>query len=124
MHLNTVSAGTHLVDSSHITRIGQFLRKTKLDELPQLINVLMGKMSVVGPRPCLLNQEHLVRERKKRDVFSVKPGITGLAQVHHIDMSTPQKLAKYDQFMVKNLKAATYFKMIFLTIYNSPCKIK
>ena len=116
MHLNTVSTGTHLVDSSHITRVGRFLRRTKLDELPQLLNILMGKMSVVGPRPCLLNQECLIRERKKRNIFSVRPGITGLAQINHVDMSTPRKLARYDQLMLKNMSNKFYFHILLNTM--------
>ena len=79
MSIQTESVGTHLVDSTSITGFGRFLRKTKFDELPQLFNVLLGTMSLVGPRPCLPNQVELVEERQKRGVFNVRPGITGLA---------------------------------------------
>ncbi|MGI9316192.1 MAG: sugar transferase [bacterium] len=115
MACQTDSVGTHLVDEASITRLGRFLRKTKLDELPQLFNVLLGQMSLVGPRPCLPNQTELVTERKNRRVFDVRPGITGLAQVNCVDMSTPRKLARYDQIMNKNLCARLYAKIIWAT---------
>jgi O-antigen biosynthesis protein WbqP len=115
MAVNTSSVGTHLVDSASITRLGLFLRKTKLDELPQLINVLLGHMSLVGPRPCLPNQTELVEERDKRGVFEARPGITGLAQVNEVDMSTPRKLARYDAILVKQLTTCLYFKLIVAT---------
>ena len=79
-----------------ITPLGAFLRHTKLDELPQLWNVLKGEMSLVGPRPCLFNQQELINERNKRDVYQALPGITGLAQIQGIDMSTPELLADTD----------------------------
>jgi O-antigen biosynthesis protein WbqP len=115
MAINTSSVGTHLVDSDSITKFGRFLRKTKLDELPQLFNVLVGDMSLVGPRPCLPNQTELVKERDKRGVFEVRPGITGLAQVNEIDMSTPRKLARYDAIMIKQLTIRLYFELILAT---------
>ena len=115
MVIGTQSVGTHLVDPSSITRLGRFLRKTKLDELPQLLNVLLGQMSLVGPRPCLPNQTELIQERVKRGVFEVRPGITGVAQVNDIDMSTPRKLARYDQIMVRRISPMLYFKMIITT---------
>ncbi len=115
MTINTDSVGTHLVDASSITKLGQFLRKTKLDELPQLFNVVCGDMSLVGPRPCLPNQLELITEREKRGVFQVRPGITGLAQVNEVDMSTPRKLARYDQLMNNNIGLKLYVKLIIAT---------
>lgn len=115
MAIGTQSVGTHLVDPSSITGLGRFLRKTKLDELPQLINVLVGHMSLVGPRPCLPNQTELIAERSKRGVFAVRPGITGVAQVNEVDMSTPRKLARYDQIMVKRMGLALYFRVLVAT---------
>ncbi|MCQ4256683.1 sugar transferase [Stutzerimonas stutzeri] len=116
MRVDTVSVATHLANSASITRFGHFLRKTKLDELPQLWNVLKGDMSLVGPRPGLFNQEELTEERAKRGVFDVRPGITGLAQVSAIDMSTPALLAETDQKMIDSLTLADYFKYIFMTV--------
>jgi len=111
----TSSVGTHLVDASSITKLGHFLRRTKLDELPQLFNVLLGCMSLVGPRPCLLNQKELVEERAKRGVFGVRPGITGLAQINDVDMSTPRKLARYDQLMIKRMSLKLYSNLMICT---------
>lgn len=116
MRPDTVSVASHLVDASAITTLGTFLRRTKLDELPQLWNVLKGEMSLVGPRPCLFNQTELISERASRGVFNVKPGITGLAQVNSIDMSTPKELAEADARMLEELTVATYFKYIFMTV--------
>lgn len=116
MRLDTASVATHLASRSSITRFGHFLRRTKLDELPQLWNVLKGEMSLVGPRPGLFNQEELTRERALREVFKVRPGITGLAQISEIDMSTPELLAETDQRMLQHLTLRAYFKYIVLTI--------
>lgn len=116
MRVDTASVATHLASSTSITRFGHFLRKTKLDELPQLWNVLKGDMSLVGPRPGLFNQEELTEERAKRGVFNVRPGITGLAQVSEIDMSTPALLAQTDQKMIESLTLVDYFKYIFMTV--------
>lgn len=116
MHVQTSSVATHLVNPNLITKFGRFLRKTKLDELPQLWNVLKGDMSLVGPRPNLFNQEELIHERSIRGVYYVRPGITGLAQINEIDMSTPKLLAEKDAEMIANLNIANYFKYILLTV--------
>lgn len=116
MRLGTASVASHLVDGSSITPWGRFLRRTKLDELPQLWNVLKGEMSLVGPRPCLFNQEELIRERARRGVFEVRPGITGLAQTKGIDMSTPGLLAETDAIMLNRFSLRDYFRYIFLTV--------
>lgn len=118
MHINAPSVATHLASSSSITPFGSFLRKSKLDELPQLWNVLVGDMSLVGPRPNLLNQEELIHERDSRGVYSLRPGITGLAQINKIDMSTPKLLAETDARMTQELNVLSYFKFIFLTIFG------
>ncbi|MCT8824057.1 sugar transferase [Glaesserella parasuis] len=121
MNVNTASVASHLAGSSSITRLGRFLRKTKIDELPQLINVLKGEMSLVGPRPNLFNQKELIQEREKYSVYDVLPGITGLAQLSDIDMSTPELLAKTDSEMIKNLNLKYYFKYIVLTALGKGC---
>jgi O-antigen biosynthesis protein WbqP len=118
MHVNAPSVATHLASASSITPFGSFLRKSKLDELPQFWNVFVGDMSLVGPRPNLFNQEELVYEREIRGVYSVRPGITGLAQINKIDMSTPQLLAETDAKMIKDLTILGYFKYIFLTAFG------
>ena len=112
------SAGTHLIKDIKLSSCGYFLRRTKLDEIPQLLNVLFGDMSLVGPRPCLFNQKRLISERKKRGVYKVRPGITGLAQISGINMKTPILLAKTDQKMIKNMSLYNYFYYIFKTIFK------
>ena len=116
MRPDAVQVATHLADASAVTPFGHFLRRTKLDELPQLWNVLRGDMSIVGPRPNLFSQEELIAERAKRGVYKVCPGITGLAQVNEIDMSTPKLLAETDAQMIRNLSVRDYFKYIFMTV--------
>lgn len=116
MTKNTASVASHLASKSSITKFGHFLRRTKLDELPQLWNVLKGEMSLVGPRPGLFNQEELTQFREAYDVYTVRPGITGLAQVNEIDMSTPEELAKLDKKMIDTLCLKNYFKYILLTV--------
>ena len=116
MPISTKSAGTHLVRNIKFSSLGIFLRNSKLDEIPQLLNVFLGDMSLVGPRPCLLSQQKLINERKKRGVFRVRPGITGLAQVKSITMKTPTLLAKTDLQMNKQMNLYYYFYYIFMTI--------
>lgn len=115
MNIATESVATHLVNSNSITKLGSFLRKTKIDELPQLINVLKGEMSLVGPRPNLFNQHDVIDERDKLDVYSSLPGITGLAQINEVDMSTPKLLAETDAKMIKSLTLKKYFEYILMT---------
>ncbi len=116
MRPDTACVASHLADASAITPLGGFLRRSKIDELPQLWNVLKGDMSLVGPRPCLFNQLEVINERASRGVNEVRPGITGLAQVSNIDMSTPRLLAEADARMLGEMNIASYFKYIFLTV--------
>jgi len=115
MDVSTKSVATHLASSSSVTKYGAFLRKTKLDELPQLVNVLKGDMSLVGPRPNLFNQEELIDCRENKGVYEVRPGITGKAQILNIDMSQPQKLAEVDAEMINSLNLRLYFYYILKT---------
>lgn len=116
MALDTPSVATHLADYTKITPFGRFLRRSKLDEIPQLWNVIVGDMSLVGPRPCLLEQHELIRERERLGVFNARPGITGLAQIKHIDMSTPALLAQTDRVMLERLNVKTYFVYLARTV--------
>lgn len=116
MHVHTPAVATHLADASAITPWGRFLRRSKLDELPQLWNVLWGDMSLVGPRPCLPSQTELIQERQKRQVLDWRPGITGLAQVSGIDMSEPVLLACIDAQMLACLNLRRYFHYLVLTV--------
>ena len=119
MTLETQSVASHLAPTASITKFGAFLRKTKIDELPQLLNVLQGQMSMVGPRPNLFNQDELIMEREQRGVYNVKPGITGLAQINNIDMSTPATLATKDKEMIDSLSIKKYFEYILKTVLGS-----
>lgn len=115
MSIDTKSVASHLVGTASITKSGAFLRKTKIDELPQLINVLKGDMSLVGPRPNLPNQEDVIAARDKYNVYRALPGITGLAQVKEIDMSMPELLGKTDNEMLEKLNLRSYFNYIIMT---------
>ena len=119
MSVDTASVASHLASTSSITPLGGFLRKTKLDELPQLWNVLKGEMSLVGPRPGLFNQIELTQARDAKGVFAVRPGITGLAQISDIDMSTPELLAETDAKMIRDMSLKSYFVYIIKTVTGS-----
>lgn len=118
MKPGTPSLGTHLVGENALTATGRLLRKTKFDELPQLVNVLRGEMSLVGPRPCLFNQTELILARDKLGVFDVLPGITGLSQLRKIDMSTPELLARTDAQMIGDYSLVKYFQYLALTAFG------
>ncbi len=100
MKPGTVAVATHLADPSAVTGVGRLLRRTRLDELPQLWNVHKGDMSLVGLRPCPFNQTELIELRMHHGVFEARPGITGLAQVQGIDMSMPALLTETDARML------------------------
>ncbi|MEG0092301.1 MAG: sugar transferase [Oscillospiraceae bacterium] len=111
---------THLLadPKSKITKVGSFLRKSSLDELPQVINILKGEMSIVGPRPALWNQYDLIEERDKYGANAARPGLTGLAQVMGRDELPIDIKAKYDGDYVKNITFMGDFKIFFKTIFN------
>lgn len=116
MHTGTLEAGTHEISASAVTKLGAVLRRTKLDELPQVINILRGEMSLVGPRPCLETQTDLIGWRERFNVFSVKPGISGLAQIQGVDMSDPEKLARLDGEYVLKRNLALDIKIALATV--------
>lgn len=116
MHTGVKNDATHKLPPSATTRVGAILRRTKLDELPQLINVLAGDMSLVGPRPCLPTQLELIEARERRGVFAVRPGVTGLAQVRGIDMSDPERLAAVDGEYVQAATTALDLQLIAATV--------
>lgn len=115
MYTSAPNVATHQIPISAVTPLGGFLRKTKIDELPQVFNILANQMSLVGPRPCLPSQTELIAERQARNVLSVKPGITGLAQVNDIDMSDPVRLAKWDERYLKLRSLLLDIKLIIQT---------
>jgi len=116
MRPGTAQVASHLADPAAVTPLGRCLRRTKLDELPQLWNVLWGDMSLVGPRPCLPSQTELIAARELLGVHAVRPGITGLAQVRGIDMSTPQRLAETDAAMLRSFGLRSYFRYLWQTV--------
>jgi lipopolysaccharide/colanic/teichoic acid biosynthesis glycosyltransferase len=116
MRPDTPSVATHLADATAITRLGRFLRRTKLDELPQLWNVLRGEMSLVGPRPCLPEQHELISERLARRVFDRRPGITGYGQIAGVDMSDPVRLAEMDAALVADDSLKAYLWCLAMTV--------
>jgi O-antigen biosynthesis protein WbqP len=118
MHAGTAVVPTHLVGAAQITRVGGFLRRTKLDELPQLLNIIRGEMSFVGPRPCLPTQSELIEERRRRGVFAIRPGLTGLAQIQNIDMSNPPRLAEVDASYLATQTFAGDISIIFRTVFG------
>ena len=109
---------THLLadPESKITKIGRFLRKSSLDELPQIWNILVGEMSIIGPRPALWNQFDLIAERDKYGANDVRPGLTGLAQVMGRDELPIEVKAKYDGEYAQNVTFTNDVKIFFKTI--------
>ncbi|MBL8581327.1 MAG: sugar transferase [Rhizobiaceae bacterium] len=116
MRLGTPSVPTHEASASQITGVGRFLRASKLDELPQFWNVLVGEMSLVGPRPCLPTQARLIAEREKRGVMRALPGITGLAQVNGVDMSDPVACAEMDAEYLRTRSLRLDLTILFRTL--------
>lgn len=111
---------THLLKNPEqwITKVGRFLRKTSLDELPQIINILKGDMSIIGPRPALWNQYDLIEERDKYDCHNLYPGLTGYAQIHGRDELEIAQKAKLDGYYVKHMSLWLDIKIFFGTIFS------
>ncbi len=122
MKKNTPELGTHDVDKKFQLKTGRIIRALKLDELPQLINVLKGDLNLVGPRPGLETQLELKSARIAKNIFSVKPGITGLAQIMRYDMSNPEKLAEVDQIFILNDSLIFKFMILMGTFFKYPRK--
>lgn len=121
MKINTPKdTPTHMLENpeSYITNIGAFLRKTSLDELPQLFNILKGEMSLVGPRPALWNQYDLINEREKFKANDIKPGITGLAQISGRDELPIDLKSKLDGRYAESISLILDMRIIFNTIIN------
>jgi O-antigen biosynthesis protein WbqP len=116
MYSGTANLPTHEVRASSVTALGEHLRRFKIDELPQLWNVLTGDMSLVGPRPCLPSQVDLVETRRRLGVLEVRPGITGLAQVNGVDMSDASRLAEIDAQYVRTHSLIGDFRLILATL--------
>jgi len=108
---------THMLENpkNWITKVGQFLRKTSLDELPQIINILKGDMSIVGPRPALWNQDDLVQERDKYNVYKLNPGLTGYAQIKGRDLLSVSEKAKLDGYYFNNISLLLDIKIIIVS---------
>jgi O-antigen biosynthesis protein WbqP len=114
----TPNLGTHEINLSNHLRIGVYLRKFKIDELPQLINYIKGDVQLVGPRPCLPNQKELVNLREKNQIFDIKPGITGLAQVLGYDMSDPRSLLQIEKIYADKKTLKLNLLIFFSTFFN------
>jgi O-antigen biosynthesis protein WbqP len=102
---------------SHITRVGHILRKTSMDELPQLFNILRGDMSLIGPRPLVPGEEAIHEERMKRGAYNVRPGITGWAQVNGRDCVDPETKAELDATYANNISLSLDLKIIILSVF-------
>jgi lipopolysaccharide/colanic/teichoic acid biosynthesis glycosyltransferase len=116
MGADTKSVATHEVAAASVTPLGKFLRASKIDELPQIVNLLRGEMTLIGPRPCLPQQEELIRERRDRGVYTITPGISGFAQVNGIDMSNPVRLAQQDAIYLRTQSLIGDVKLLLRTL--------
>ena len=117
MLVGTPSLPSHQAPANSVTSVGAVLRKFKIDELPQLWNVLKGEMSLVGPRPCLPTQTELIDRRRQLGVLAALPGITGLAQMKGIDMSDPKLCAETDAEYLKAASIGLDIRILVGTIF-------
>ena len=118
MKLETPQLATHLIKEpeNFYTPVGRFLRKYSLDELPQIFSILKGDMSLVGPRPALFNQDDLINLRQRKGVNSIKPGITGLAQINGRDEMTIAVKVDYDEQYLNTLSMKLDIYILWLTL--------
>ncbi|HTJ56804.1 MAG TPA: sugar transferase [Devosiaceae bacterium] len=119
MRQDTVNAPSHEVGASAVTGIGRLLRGSKLDELPQLWNILAGEMSFVGPRPCLPSQTRLIEARRTHGLAGLRPGITGVSQVAGVDMSDPERLAALDASYLGDMSLARDLRLMLATLVGA-----
>lgn len=119
MYADTPDAPSHETAASAVTPVGRWLRRLKLDELPQLWNILKGDMSFVGPRPCLPSQAELIAARRARGLYAIRPGITGVAQVAGVDMSEPERLAALDATYLDDMSLLADLRLIIATATGS-----
>jgi len=118
MKSNTPQIATHLLEDplNHVTWLGRFLRKTSLDEIPQIINLLKLDMQIVGPRPALFNQYDLIAKRRIKGINKIKPGITGLAQINGRDNMSIDEKVDYDYAYINNKSFFYDVRIILITI--------
>ena len=118
MFLDSPYVASNLLEDKHryITPFGSFLRKTSLDELPQLWSILIGKMSFVGPRPCILNEVEWIEKRKKYNIISLKPGLTGLAQINGRDNLTINEKIEFEKKYLKNANFTFDIYILLITV--------
>tara|TARA_B100001057_G_scaffold289963_1_gene290011 strand:- start:1193 stop:1774 length:582 start_codon:yes stop_codon:yes gene_type:complete len=122
LKVSSPNTGTHELDNSYRLLSGAIIRKIKLDEFPQLVNVLMGDINLIGPRPGLLEQIELRDARLLKDIYKIKPGITGLAQVLGYDMSDPIKLSEVDKIYIDNQSFVLDLLILISTFIKYPRK--
>jgi O-antigen biosynthesis protein WbqP len=103
-------------DNKYVTKFGKFLRKTSLDELPQLYSIIKGEMNFIGPRPALFNQYDLIKLRTNNYIHQLKPGITGWAQINGRDEISIEEKVVFEIFYLKNRSIKLDLKIVFLTI--------
>ena len=115
MRTNTQELATHLISKNNVTKFGKYLRIFKLDELPQIINILKNEITLVGPRPSLTSQKELIEKRQESKILDIKPGLTGYSQINQIDMSDINKLVKFDHYYFINKSLIIDFKIIMKT---------
>jgi len=122
LKLEAPNIGTHELDQTYKLKSGKLIRKIKLDEFPQLINVLKGEINLVGPRPGLVSQVNLIECREAKRIYDVKPGITGLSQVLGYDMSNPKKLTEIDKIYIEKKSVLIDFLILASTFTSYPKK--
>ncbi|WLD95474.1 sugar transferase [Alkalihalobacillus sp. AL-G] len=120
MQIDTPNLSTDKLTNpeQYVTKVGRFLRKTSFDEIPQLLNIVKGEMSLVGPRPALYNQYELINKRKTNGINSLKPGLTGYAQIMGRDFISDEKKVEYDKYYLKNVTIVSDVKIILSTFTN------